>query len=141
MTTNPVVVAVATENLRGSMTRFIIPGMIALWIGQFIKYVTKQDSKSSWILRSGPKILYLFIFFTILNFVIGICLYVLVYVGRITFPEDLTIIPTAGSSFVVWAELIFPKLLYTVVGIFILFGLAQILKRILPVIEEHKSLV
>lgn len=139
--TNPIMVAVAAENLRGSMSRFVIPGITALWIGQFIKYITKQIYKPTWILQFGTKILYLFIFFIILNLIIGICLYVLINSGQIIVPVGAVTIPPVGSPFLTWAEFIFPKLLYCIVYIFILFGLAQILKRILPVIEESKTLV
>lgn len=138
---NPITIAVAVENFHGGIYRFVIPGIIALWIGQFIKYITKQIDKPTWILQFGTKAFYVLIFFVILNFIIGICLYALINSGQIILPEGAVTIPPAGSSFLTWAEFIFPKLLCCIVYIFILYGLAQIQKCTMPIIRESKTLV
>ncbi|UCE99920.1 MAG: hypothetical protein JSV82_02315 [Planctomycetota bacterium] len=103
---------------------FFFVGLGAVILSQFARYVFDRQYKPGLMLRCGDKILYFFV-------VIGIY-----WAGF----KYFLYVKTVGDSFLrFW--LAQPLILPTVVKVLILIGLAQILKRILPVIEESKTLV
>ena len=101
-------------------------GLVVLGFGQFLKYLCKTESKPGWILHHADKILYLYATFNI--FFAGLAV---------------------KWTFVVWRE--FPmkvilsngflKLVPPLAAALLWIGLALILRRIMPVIEESKTLV
>ena len=99
-------------------------GVLALGIAQFIRFVYDNDYKPGWILRNAQPILYTY------AIVFGISV-----IGHfiIRFPH-----------WEHWAEVIVRVLAHIIWGagkIMLLVAVALILKRIMPVIEESKTLV
>jgi len=105
-------------------------GGIVFWIGiiglaQFIKYLVEKNYKPGWILRHGDMFFYLYALLTILD-----AFWV------------FTIAPSYRSPSVHTGVLvIFVTVFSTAVKVLILVGLGQILRRIIPIIEESRSLV
>ena len=99
---------------------------IFFWIGilglvQFIRYLVERDYEPSWILRHGEMIFYMYALLSILNDV-------WYYINA----------PSYNSPSPDIRALVF---LGTAVKVLVLVGLGQILRRLLPVIEESKTLV
>jgi hypothetical protein len=99
-------------------------GIGVLGLSQFIKYLVDRDYKPGWILRHGELFCYLYALLTVLGVV-------WVY----------TIDPFDHSEHMNKGLPILIVIFSTTVRVLILVGLGQILRRILPVIEESKTLV
>lgn len=104
----------------------IVVGLSMLGVAQFIRFLSETEYQPGWILRYLEKILYLYAAIRI------VCIaYLFFYVANLT-----------GNSFnnYLWRYIFFtgfPDL----AGPLIAVGLGQILRRIMPVIEESKTLV
>jgi hypothetical protein len=99
---------------------------IFFWIGilglpQFIKYLVERDYKPGWILRHGDMFFYLYALLTILE---AVWIYMTNY---------------QSPSLSVRVDII--TVFSIVVKVMALVGLGQILRHLMPVIEESKSLV
>jgi len=105
--------------------KFILLGLVALGIAQFIRYLFDREYKAGWILHNGDKILYVCAVLLIGN-------HVWIYINDSSFNL---------SSLYLRLLLGLLMLLYTAAKVLILIGLAQTLRRIMPVIEESKTLV
>lgn len=105
---------------------FILPGLIALLVAQFIRYMLETEYKPGWILRYGDKVLYVYSALLIGQ---NILMY---YVLHVVLLEK----NSPGHLLLVQ-----PLVVPLATKILILVGLGQILRRILPVIEESKTLV
>ena len=105
---------------------YFMHGLVVLGIGQFIRHLFQTESKPGWILRHGDKILYVDAAFTVVLAVAT--MRTTFYFGR-EFPIKYVI----HMGFL-WVPRAFAKAL-------VLIGLAHILRRIMPVIEESKTLV
>jgi len=102
----------------------VAAGLLALGIGQFIRFVYDNDYQPNWVLQNAKQLLYIY------AVVFGISL--IIY-GIMAFPYWNH-----------WAEITIRLLALVIYGagtILLLVGLALILKRIMPVIEESKTLV
>ncbi len=101
---------------------------IFFWIGilglaQFVRYLYENDYLPGWILRHGDMFFYLYALLTILEVV-------WIYMTNDHSPSLYTqAIKISGS------------VLGTAVKVMVLVGLGQILRHLMPVIEESKSLV
>ncbi len=108
----------------GAFNIFFI-GIGILGLVQFIRYLVERDYKPGWILRHGDMFFYLYALLTILSVV-------WVY----------TIAPIYHSpSIYTRVGVIFVTVISTAVKVLILVGLGQILRHLMPVIEESKTLV
>ena len=107
---------------------FVLPGLIALGVMQFIRYVFGDTGKPGRLLGMADWLFYLYAVFLILKTYFKYVLYSVWYAEAIS-------LETSRLLFVQ------PFLLPTLAKVMILVGLAQILRRILPVIEESKTLV
>jgi hypothetical protein len=99
-------------------------GLLALGIGQFIRYVYDNDYKPGWVLRSAQPILYTY------AIIVGISVTGHFFIQYLVWNH--------------WAEIIVRVLAHILWGvgkIMLLVAVALILKRIMPVIEESKTLV
>lgn len=101
---------------------------IFFWIGilglvQFVRYLYESDYLPGWILRHGDMFFYLYSFLTILD---GVWIYMTDDHSQSLYTLTIKI---SGSA------------LGTAVKVMVLVGLGQILRRLMPVIEESKSLV
>jgi len=111
----------------GMFTYFIPAGILALGVTQLIWYLLGTDHRPGWILRNADKLLYVYTAI-MLGCYIWICV------------KDLSITITRDTN----VEFIIRILLAVVfisVKILALVGLAQMLKRLLPLIEESRTLV
>jgi len=101
----------------------ILPtGLLALGVAQFIKYVFDKEYQPHWILRNAHTILYLYAALTITYSIAPLLLGV-----------------NYNTTFPVHVYLFLFLNIATKVLIFV--GLAQILRRVMPVIEESRTLV
>jgi len=100
-------------------------GIGILGLAQFIKYLVERDYKPGWILRHGDMFFYLYALLTILSVVWA-----------------YTIAPIYHSpSIYTRVGVIFVTVISTAVKVLILVGLGRILRHLMPVIEESKTLV
>jgi len=122
-------------NLLSLVIRFVLPGLLMLGLAQFIRYLSEKNYRQGWTLRCGEAILYLYAVLIIakvfLIYVLGTGLQANIYnVGGlragIYHVDPLAILASA---------------LITAAKVVILIGLGQILARVIPVIEESKTLV
>lgn len=97
----------------------IVVGLSMLGVAQFIRFLSETEYQPGWILRYIDKILYLYAAIHMVYFA-----YLFVY-GAHNYP---------------WRYLFFTGL-PALAGPLIAVGLGNILKRIMPVIEESKTLV
>jgi len=111
---------------------YIVPGSLALLVAQFIKYLIEMDYRPGWILRHQVAILYLCAVLVAMNSIWQWFFYIII-VGH----SALDVFSTTPSRLLC----IFVSLLLTAAKVLILVGLAQILRRVMPVIEESKMLV
>lgn len=103
----------------------IFYGLAILGFVQFIRYLVEEDYKPGWILRHGDIFFYLYALFIILSAVLA-CTTIPGILSPSSYMGVFTILMTFFSI---------------TVRVLILVGLGQILRRILPVIEESKTLV
>ncbi len=101
-------------------------GLVVLGFGQFLKYLCETESKPGWILHHADKILYLYA--TLNIFFAGLAVKWTFVVWR-EYPMKVVL----SKGFLDLAPLLAQALLW--------IGLAHILRRIMPVIEESKTLV
>ena len=103
---------------------FVFVGLAAMILSQLARYVFDRGYKPGLMLRCGDKILYLFAVLAILW-------------ALFRYGYSVEVIENATSRFLYVQPLILP----TVAKVLILFCLGQILKRIMPIIEESRTLV
>lgn len=102
----------------------IILGLLVLGISQFIRYLSETEYKPGWLLQNGSTILYAAAFIVFLSCIINY-LYLVFSLPMRSFQilKPLTSFVPAAAK------------------VLILVGLGQILRRIMSVIEESKTLV
>jgi len=105
--------------------RVVFPGLFLLGINQFIKSLIDTKFKPNWILRFGDKIIYLYVSLLIINFI-----FFTIYQTEAT---------VASSHFYLTTWI--PSAIFTSVKALLWIAMAQVLQKIVPMIEEHKSLV
>jgi hypothetical protein len=104
-------------------------GLFGIGLAQLLKYLFDSNYKPGFILSHGNKIIYAYVIFTFIissKHIIGFVRYL-----RLSDMEGQLIFL---SNFITYA-------VYFIAKAFILIGLAQFLKRLLPIIEEQKTLV
>jgi hypothetical protein len=105
---------------------FVLPGLLVLGLAQFIRYLSERNYRPGWVLRCAEGILYLYAVVLIVHAV-----WSNIFSSKLVVPEmNLSVVPVTISS-----------LLITAAKATILIGLGQILARVMPVIEESKTLV
>lgn len=102
---------------------YMLPGLITLGVAQFMQYLFQKEYRPGWILRYGDKILY---FYAVVQIVFDVLRHV--HSAKLF------------AQFHVWPMTVLP-MLFLAAKVLILVGLGQILQRIMPVIEESKTLV
>ena len=104
----------------------VLVGLVVLGVAQFIRYLFDREYQAGWILRHGEKILYLYAALRVIRIAF------LFFVDAKRMGDSIYYSP--------WGFLVLNGL-PVVAGALILVGLAQILRRVMPIIEESKSLV
>jgi hypothetical protein len=107
---------------------FFLPGLIALGVMQFIRYLFEETNKPGCILRAADWLFYMYAVFLIAG------KYFQYSWNSIWYAEFIE----SETSRLLFIQ---PFLLPTVAKVLILVGLGQIIRRIVPVIEESKTLV
>ena len=105
---------------------FVLLGLVALLVAQLIRYMLESEYTPGYILRFGDKILYVYAALLIVQ-------YTLLY-----YILNRELLSTLKPGHFI---LIKPLVVPLAAKILILVGLGQILRRLLNVIEESKTLV
>lgn len=103
---------------------FVFVGIAAMMLSQLARYVFDREYKLGLMLRCGDKILYLFA-------VLGILW------AWFRYSVSIEVIGDATSRFLFSQPLLLP----TIAKVLILVGLGQLLRRVLSIIKESKTLV
>ena len=109
---------------------FALTGLVILGISQFIKYICESESKAGYLVRNGDKVLYIYAVFMVLK---TICSYV--------WHVDVKFAGAIGESGFARTLFLQAYILPTLAKVLILIGIGIILRRIIPVIEESRTLV
>ena len=104
----------------------ICTGLLSLGAAQLIRYLFDSESQPGWTLRHGSKILYVFAFLVFWHAIFIVMLY---------FPTS-----DIPNPFLRLFQVL-PTLLSVAAKLLALIGFAQSLKRIMPMIEESRTLV
>ncbi len=104
----------------------VLLGLVMLSLAQFVRYLYENDYQPGWILRHGNKVLYLYAAGSIMSPIVWYCFQMTVI---------RNFIAVHFLSFLLSAEL------PAVAKGLILIGIARVLHRIVPIIEESKTLV
>jgi hypothetical protein len=120
-------------------------GLVTLGVAQFIQYLIERKYKAVWILRHGDKILYMCAVLLVGSAVIN---------SVRNFGRLIWFLERGNPGLWWWMYFVLPErsiwswrfflllpVLLAAAKALVLVGLAQILRRILPVIEESKTLV
>lgn len=104
----------------------ILVGLVVLGVAQFIRYLFETEYKPGWILQHGDKVLYLYAALRIVMIT-----YLFFHNAKIM----------GNSSYYSAWGFLEANFLPVLAGALIFVGLAQILRRVMPVIEESRTLV
>jgi len=99
-------------------------GFLALGIAQFIKFISEKDYKPGRILRNADKLIYIYAFL----FAVSVIIY---FTANFPNWDSLAEIIVRTSGYILWG----------IGKVMLLIAVALILKRIMPVIEESRTLV
>ena len=100
-------------------------GIGILGLVQFIRYLVERNYKPGWILRYGDMIFYLYALLSILH-IVWVYMNTPIYHSPALYVRVPVILATVFS---------------TAVKVLVLVGLGRILRHLMPVIEESKTLV
>jgi len=105
---------------------FVLLGLVLLGLAQFVRYLSENDYQPGWIFRHGDKVLYLYAAALIISPFLD-------YYFQMTVIRNVS----AVSLLLYFLSAVLPA----VAKALIFVGMAQILKRIVPMIEESRTLV
>jgi len=105
--------------------RLIFPSLFLLGINQFIKSLIDSNFKPNWILKFSDKIIYLYVALLIINFIF------------FTIYQTETTVASSHFYLTTWI----PSAIFASVKALLWIAMAQVLRRIVPMIEESKTLV
>lgn len=113
-------------DLLSIVVKFVLPGLLALGVAQFIRYLSEKNCRPGWTLRCAEGILYLYAVLLVVHAIWSAFFSTGPVIREISYSAELVTIS---------------YLLITTAKVTILVGLGQILARVMPVIEESKTLV
>lgn len=105
---------------------FVLLGFVLLGLAQFVRYLSENDYQPGWILRHGDKVLYLYAIALIIAPVLN-------YYFQMTVIRNVS----AGSLLLYFLSALLPAVAKGLIFV----GMAQVLQRIVPMVEESKTLV
>jgi len=108
---------------------FVIPGFLAFAIAGLLDYLLRPEAKPRLILRMTDKLCYIYAAFVVYK-TIGLNFWL-----HAKFPE---ITASSESAHILLVQ---PLLVPTLAKVLLLIGIGMIMHRLLPVIEESKTLV
>lgn len=103
---------------------FALPGLIALGLSRLLQFIMESDDKGGWILRYGHWILYGF---------------PIVIVGEVTL--KMSLMPETLDPDSLGLVFVSPLLIPMLAKVLIVVGLGVVLKRMIVIIDESKTLV
>ena len=109
----------------GTFSKGLPIGLLALGIAQLIRYLLKTDHKPDWILRNADKLFYT---------------YTIILIGYYCWRGATEVILHFSEPYDFPARLIL-LVLFILIQLLVLVGVAEILRRLLPMIEESRTLV
>jgi hypothetical protein len=109
---------------------FVIPGFLAFAIAGLLDYLLRPEAKPRLILRMTDKLCYIYAVFVIYKAIISFNFWL-----HAKFPE---ITASSESAYILLVQ---PLLVPTLAKVLLLIGVGMILHRLLPIIEESKTLV
>lgn len=118
-------VALVCKCISPYIFRFIFPGLFLLGINQLIKYLIDINFKPNWILKFSDKIIYLYVALLVISFI-----FFSIY-------QKETIVANQHHFLATWI----PSAIFTSVKALLWVGMAKVLRRIVPIIEESRTLV
>ena len=127
---SPKVFGLVALNLPLRSSYLIFFSLLGLGIAQLIRYIYDSNYKPGRILRHGDKFIYIYI-------ILFFAFMVVRNIFAIKYIADSNI---QNSSIIYFSTLIASVALFVAKAL-VLIGLAQFLKRVMPVIEESKTLV
>ena len=108
--------------------RYVLLGLILLGLAQFVRYLYESEYQLGLILRHGDKVLYLYAIALIVNPILDY-FYRMKIIGMTYANTD--------SLFLYLLIVLLPAIAKALIFI----GMAKVLKRMLPMVEESKTLV
>ena len=109
----------------GAFSNGLPTGLLALGIAQLIRYLLETDRKPDWILRNADKLLYT---------------YTAILIGYYCWIGTTEVISHFNEPYDFPLRLIMLVILISV-KLLVLVGVAELLRRLLPMIEESRTLV
>jgi len=109
---------------------FVIPGFLAFAVAGLLDYLLRPEARPRLILRMTDKLCYIYAAFVIYQ---AFCINF--WFVHAKFPE---ITASSESAYILLVQ---PLLVPTVAKVLLLIGVGMILHRLLPIIEESKTLV
>lgn len=119
-----------TVNMPLRSLHLILFGLLGLGIAQLIQYLFDSNSEPGFILRHGNKFIYIYVILTLISMVFRN-----VYAAQHLFDTHIK-----NAEFLYYTSSITSLVLFAAKAL-ILIGTAQFLKRIMPIIQESKTLV
>jgi len=113
------------KNVPWGMISFLPTGCLVLGLAQFLRYLFDDEYQPGWILRNAVQFVYLYA--VVLTFI----LIIFCAIECSQYPDQWHEIAYRGLSFV----------FYGGGKVLLLIGLGQFIRRVMPVIEESKTLV
>jgi hypothetical protein len=113
----------ATYAISAVIFDFVFPGLIVLVLAQLLKSLIEDGGQIGRLLRFGDVILYM---------------YAGLLIGRAVLMYQVGLPGKYGAGHLLFAQ---PLVIPLIAKVLIIVGLAQILRRMLPILEEWKSLV
>lgn len=105
---------------------FVLLGLVLLGLAQFVRYLSENDYLPGWIFRHGDKVLYLYA----LGLIVSPILHQYFYMKATRYAGTVNL-------FLYLLSAIVPN----VARALIFVGIAQVLQRIKPIVEESKTLI
>lgn len=129
-----VIVPHALESTWQLLHNMFLPGILALGVAQFLRWLTDREARPGLLLRKGPRLLF---FGAAIYFIqVGLLLWRIPGVlAKLDKPEYNL------NPVLITADVIIPNLLIQVAPVIILFGLAEALRRLGPIVDESKDLI
>ncbi|MHC4290056.1 MAG: hypothetical protein ACYSOF_09890 [Planctomycetota bacterium] len=104
-------------------------GLFAIGLAQLIRHLFDSNRNPGFILHHGDKIIYAYVVFTL----------IVATIRTVTFVKHLLIPEIAGD--LIFISSFIANMVYYIANVIIFIGVALFLRRLLPVIDEHKSLI
>lgn len=111
-----------------AISHFILPGFLAFSLIQFFRYLTDLDFKPTWVLMKSYRALYLWAALQL----------IWIFIYALDFPTNPEVLKEPQNLFV---RVFIGNLAPGVIRFLILIGLGHAVRRLLPILEESRTLV